>query len=79
VTAVVSPRSRVSGKRKPPVSPSGREYVKAKIVPKLRRHDQTIPIIAASWGTKRAVVDAIFQLGLFAYIPKPVDYVSSST
>lgn len=45
------------------------------IVSKLRQHDQTIPIIAASRGTNQAVVDAIFKLGLFAYIPKPVDYV----
>lgn len=45
------------------------------IVSKLRRHDKTIPIIAASKGTKREIVDAVFKLGLFAYIPKPVDYV----
>ena len=44
------------------------------IVSKLRQHDTTIPIIAASTGTKRAVVDAVFKLGFFAYIPKPVDY-----
>lgn len=45
------------------------------IVGKLRRHDQKIPIIAASKGTKREVAEAIFKLGLFAYIPKPLDYV----
>jgi PleD family two-component response regulator len=45
------------------------------IISKLRQHDTTIPIIAASAGRKRAVVDAVFRLGLFAYIPKPVDYV----
>jgi len=44
-------------------------------VSKLRRHDQTIPFIAASRSTNRAVVDAIFRLGLFAYIPKPIDYL----
>ncbi len=44
------------------------------IVSKLRQHDGTIPIIAASKGTKREAVDAIFRLGLFAYVPKPVDF-----
>jgi DNA-binding NtrC family response regulator len=44
-------------------------------VSKLRRHDQKIPIIAASRGKKREVAEAIFKLGLFAYIPKPVDFV----
>lgn len=44
------------------------------IVGKLRQHDRTMPIIAASKGTKRAAVEAIFRLGLFAYIPKPVDF-----
>jgi len=48
-------------------------------VANLRRRDQTIPIIAARRGTNRAVLDAILRLGLFAYILKPVDYVSSST
>jgi len=55
-----------------------REYVKAKIVANLRRHDQTIPIIAASRGTNRAVVDAILRLALFAYMPKLVDRLPSS-
>jgi len=45
------------------------------IVSKLRRHDQKIPIIAASKGTKREVVEAIFRLGLFAYMPKPLDFI----
>jgi len=44
------------------------------IIGKLRQHDRTIPIIAASKGTKREAVDAIFGLGLFAYIPKPVHF-----
>src|SRR6266436_1247470 len=44
------------------------------IVGKLRQHDSAIPIIAASKGTKREAVEAIFRLGLFAYIPKPVDF-----
>jgi DNA-binding NtrC family response regulator len=44
------------------------------IVEKLRRHAGTIPFIAASKGTKREAVDAIFRLGLFAYIPKPIDF-----
>jgi DNA-binding NtrC family response regulator len=45
------------------------------VVSKLRRHDQKIPIIAASKGKKREVAEAVFQLGLFAYMPKPVDFV----
>ena len=45
------------------------------IVSKLRRHDRKIPIIAASKGKKREVAESIFQLGLFAYMPKPVDFV----
>ncbi len=44
------------------------------MVTKLRQHDRAIPIIAASKGTKREVVEAIFRLGLFAYIPKPADF-----
>jgi len=44
------------------------------IVSKLRQHDRTIPIIAASRGTKREATEAIFRLGLFAYVPKPVDF-----
>jgi len=47
-------------------------------VANLRRHDQTIPIIAASRGTNRAVVDAILRLALFAYMPKLVDRLPSS-
>ena len=46
------------------------------IVSQLHRHDSTIPIIAASTGTKRAVLDATFRLEPFAYIPKPVDFAS---
>jgi DNA-binding NtrC family response regulator len=45
------------------------------IVSKLRRHDQKIPIIAASKGKKREAAEAIFRLGLFAYMPKPLDFV----
>jgi len=44
------------------------------IVGKLRQHDSAIPIIASSKGTKREAVEAIFRLGLFAYVPKPVDF-----
>jgi CheY-like chemotaxis protein len=44
------------------------------MVTKLRQHDSAIPIIAASNGTKREAVEAIFSLGLFAYVPKPVDF-----
>jgi CheY-like chemotaxis protein len=44
------------------------------IVSKLRQHDSSIPIIAASKGTKREMVETIFNLGLFAYVPKPVDF-----
>lgn len=44
------------------------------IIRKLRQHDRTIPIIAASKGTNRAAADSIWKLGVFAYIPKPVDY-----
>jgi PleD family two-component response regulator len=57
------------------IEPETDGFDSLEIVSKLRRHDQTIPIIAASRGTKRAVVDAIFRLGLFAYIPKPIDYL----
>ena len=45
------------------------------IVSKLRRHDGKIPIIAASKSRDRAVAEAVFKLGLFAYIPKPIDFV----
>lgn len=41
---------------------------------KLRQHDRSIPIIAASKGTKREAAEASFRLGLFAYMPKPVDF-----
>ncbi len=44
------------------------------IVSKLRQHDAKLPVIAASNGTKREAVEAIFKLGLFAYVPKPVDF-----
>jgi len=56
------------------IEPETDGFDSLEILAKLRRHDQTIPIIAASRGTKRELVDAIFRLGLFAYIPKPVDY-----
>jgi len=46
------------------------------IVTKLRQHDSAIPIIAASKGRKRALAEAIFSLGVFAYMPKPVDFTS---
>jgi DNA-binding NtrC family response regulator len=45
------------------------------IVTKLRRHDQKIPIIAASKGKNREVAEAVFRLGVFAYMPKPVDFL----
>lgn len=45
------------------------------IVSKLRHHDRKIPIIAASRGKKREVAEAIFRIGLFAYMPKPLDFV----
>jgi DNA-binding NtrC family response regulator len=45
------------------------------IVSKLRKHDRKIPIIAASKGKKREAAEAMFQLGLFAYMPKPLDFV----
>jgi PleD family two-component response regulator len=57
------------------VEPETDGFNSLEIVSKLRQHDKTIPIIAASRSTNRAVVDATFKLGLFAYIPKPVDYV----
>jgi CheY-like chemotaxis protein len=44
------------------------------ILSKLRQHDNTIPIVAASKGTKREAVEATFKLGLFAYVPKPIDF-----
>jgi DNA-binding NtrC family response regulator len=46
------------------------------MVTKLRKHESGIPLIAVSKGTKRATTEAIFGLGLFAYMPKPVDLVS---
>ena len=45
------------------------------IVSKLRRHDQKIRIIAASKGKRREAAESMFRLGLFAYMPKPVDFV----
>ena len=57
------------------VEPETASFDSVDFVRKLRQHDRKIPIIAASRGTDRAVVDTIFKLGLFAYIPKPVDYV----
>ena len=56
------------------VEPETNGFDSLEILAKLRQHDQTIPIIAASRGAKRELIDAIFRLGLFAYIPKPVDY-----
>jgi DNA-binding NtrC family response regulator len=57
------------------VEPETASFDCVDIVSKLRRHDQKIPIIAASKGTRREAVEAIFKLGLFAYIPKPLDFV----
>ena len=57
------------------VEPETAGFNSLEIVSKLRQHDKTIPIIAASRSTNRDVVAAIFKLGLFAYMPKPVDYV----
>jgi DNA-binding NtrC family response regulator len=57
------------------VEPESDGFDSLDIVSKLRRHDQKIPIIAASKGKKREVAEAIFRLGLFAYMPKPVDFV----
>ena len=56
------------------LEPEVDEFDALSMVTKLRQHDRTIPIIAASKGTKRETVEAIFRLGLFAYIPKPVDF-----
>lgn len=56
------------------IEPETESFDSLEIVRKLRQHDQTIPIIAASRGTNRGVADAVFKLGVFAYIPKPVDY-----
>ena len=57
------------------VEPETDGFDSLEIVSKLRRHDQKIPIIAASKSKKREVAEAMFKLGLFAYIPKPLDYV----
>src|SRR5262245_21878973 len=57
------------------VEPEADGFDSLDIVTKLRRHDQKIPIIAATKGQNRAVAEATFRLGLFAYIPKPLDYV----
>lgn len=57
------------------VEPETESFDSLDIVSKLRHHDQKIPIIAASKGTKRELAEAVFKLGLFAYIPKPLDFV----
>ena len=57
------------------VEPATETFDSLDILTKLRRHDQKIPIIAASKSKNRAVVEAFFQLGLFAYMPKPLDFV----
>jgi DNA-binding NtrC family response regulator len=57
------------------VEPEAASFDCLDIVSKLRRHDERIPIIAASKGHNRAVAEATFRLGLFAYIPKPLDFV----
>jgi CheY-like chemotaxis protein len=44
------------------------------MVTKLRQHGNAIPVVAASKGTKREAVEAIFRLGLFAYVPKPFEH-----
>lgn len=55
--------------------PESDTFNSLEIVAKLRQHDNTIPIIAASRGANRAVAHSLCKLGLFAYIPKPVDYL----
>lgn len=57
------------------VEPETGTFNSLEILTKLRRHDQKIPIIAASKSKNRAVVEAFFQLGLFAYMPKPLDFI----
>jgi len=57
------------------VEPEMDGFNSLEIVSKLRRHDEKIPIIAASKSRNRAVAEAVFKLGLFAYIPKPIDFV----
>jgi DNA-binding NtrC family response regulator len=56
------------------VEPEATSFDSLDIVSKLHRHDPKIPIIAASKGKNRAVAEATFRLGLFAYIPKPLDF-----
>jgi CheY-like chemotaxis protein len=56
------------------LEPEMDEFDALSMVGKLRQHDRAIPIIALSKGTKREAVEAIFRLGLFAYVPKPVDF-----
>ena len=46
------------------------------MVGKLRQHDRAVPIIATSRGTRRAAAEAVLGLGVFAYMPKPVDFTS---
>ena len=46
------------------IEPETNGFDSISIIGKLRQHDRTIPIIAASKGTKREAVDAIFGLGL---------------
>ena len=58
------------------LEPEMDEFDALSMVTKLRQHDRAMPIIAASKGTKRASAEAIFRLGVFAYMPKPVDFTS---
>ena len=57
------------------VEPETASFDSLDIVSKLRRHDQKIPIIAASKTRDRAVAEKSFALGLFAFIPKPIDFL----
>jgi DNA-binding NtrC family response regulator len=57
------------------VEPETGSFNSLEILTKLRRHDQRIPFIAASKSKNRAVVEAFSQLGLFAFMPKPLDFV----
>ncbi len=57
------------------LEPETEEFDSLPILSKLRQHDSSIPIVAASNGTQREAVEATFRLGLFAYMPKPIDFV----
>lgn len=40
----------------------------------LRQHDGSIPVIALSRGKRSTAAEAVFRLGVLAYVPKPCDY-----